>query len=114
MKIENLIKQLGYNFQSDVEIDNLAIDSHLINEKSLFIALKGEHFDAYNLINEQLLSKVGFVFTYKYYLCKAFKNTHHSHDPLFQEIFASLPFAIGYGCTHHGRPIRCYPQRFRR
>ena len=67
MKIENLIKQLGYNFQSDVEIDNLTIDSHLINEKSLFIALKGEHFDAYNLINEQLLSKVGFVFTYKYY-----------------------------------------------
>ena len=64
MKIENLIKQLGYNFQSDVEIDNLTIDSHLINEKSLFIALKGEHFDAYNLINEQLLSKVGFVFTY--------------------------------------------------
>ena len=88
------------------QLNSLAVLTGQIEERKRYIIAINNDVEA---IERELTS-----LQRHYYLCKAFKNTHHSHDPLFQEIFASLPFAVGYGCTHHGRPIRCYPHRFRR
>ena len=54
----------GILYGEDVAIDSVATDSRLVERNQLFIALKGERFDAHNFVAD-LVGKVGAALVHK-------------------------------------------------